>query len=177
MYMSFLTDLESTIWNWSCQSATFLDMKSPIWHIESQGKNCDLVTQIWKQLHNAHCLKLTPRCMAFWVGGPLQKVHQGLCIHCTATQWTFGWRRGQQEVRVSVTFRRCLEGFWGIETGMHDSSCFGFHWLHQTVLVRDWCIQGWIRGSAVAEAGRWTMSPCCLMQQSPYASWKELSLN
>ena len=77
-------------------------------------------------------------------------------MHCTAAQWTFGWRRSQQEVGVGVTFRRCLEGFQSIERGMYDSSHFGFCWLHQTVFVRDWCIQGGIGGSAVKkQADRW----------------------
>ena len=41
-----------------------------------------------------------------------------------------GWRRDQQEVRVGVSYSRCLEGFQNIEAGMYDSPCFGFHWLH-----------------------------------------------
>ena len=60
-----LTNLESTIWNWSHQSATSLERKSPIWHIGSQRMGCNPVTQIWKQLQSVHCLKLTLRCMPF----------------------------------------------------------------------------------------------------------------
>ena len=74
-------------------------------------------------------------------------------------------------------FQGMLEGSWSIETGMHDSSSFGFHWLHQTILVGDWCIQGWIRGSAVTEARGQVISPSCLWQQSPHAPWEELSLD
>ena len=109
--------------------------------------------------------------------GHYRRFIKGFTMYCTATLWTFGWRGNQQEVRASVTFRGYLEGFWDIETGMYDNSSFSFHWLHQTILVGDWCIQGWIRGSAVAEAGRQMISLCHLWQQSPLASWEELSLD
>ena len=44
----------------------------------------------------------------------------------------------------------------------------------QTIFVGDWCIQRWARGSAVPEAGRQMISPCCLQQQNPHAPQEEL---
>ena len=38
------------------------------------------------------------------------------------------------------------------------------------------CIQGGIGGSAITEASRCAIPPCCLWQQDPYASWEELPL-
>ena len=40
------------------------------------------------------------------------------------------------------------------------------------VLVGDWCVQEWIRGSAVTEAGRQMISPCCLQQQALHTPWR-----
>ena len=160
--MSSLTNLGSIIWNWSHQNAAFSEKKSPIWHIKSQRMGCNPVTQTWKQSQIACCLKLTQRCMpsSVWratTGGSSKGLHT-----CTAIQQIFGWRRGQQEVRVGVSYRRCLEGFWSIEVGMYDSLHFGFCWLHKAVLFGDWCINGWTGGSAFTEAGRQTVPPCCL---------------
>ena len=53
-----------------------------------------------------------------WPGGPLQKVHQRVHMNYTATQQISHWGRGQQEVRVGVTYRRSHEGFRNIEAGM-----------------------------------------------------------
>ena len=50
---------------------------------------------------------------------------------------------------------------------MHDSSHFSVCRLHQTIPVGDRCIQGWIGGGVVTEAGRWAVPPHCLWQQSP----------
>ena len=46
-----------------------------------------------------------------------------------------------ERVRVGITHWGCHEGLWGIETGVHDSSCLGVCWLHQTFPDGDWCIQ------------------------------------
>ena len=73
-------------------------------------------------LHEGACLSQP--------GRPLQKVHQRVCTHCTATQWIPHWGRGQQEVRMGVTYRRSHEVFQSIEAGMYDSSHFGSCWLH-----------------------------------------------
>ena len=59
---------------------------------------------------------------------------------------------------------------------MYDSSSLGFCWLHQTVFVRNWCIQGWTRGSAVTKARGWVIPPCHLWQQDPYAYEKNYHL-
>ena len=47
-------------------------------------------------------------------------------MHFTTTQQISHWGRGQQEVRVGVTYRRCLEGFQGVEAGLYDSPHFVF---------------------------------------------------
>ena len=80
-------------------------------------------------------------------------------MHCTAAKWTFGCRRSLQEIGAGVAFRRCPEDYWSIETGVYDISHFGFCWLHQTILFRDWCDQGWNGDSAVTEASRWMIPP------------------
>ena len=38
--------------------------------------------------------------------GHYRRFIKGFCMHCTATQQTFGWRRGQQEVGVGVTVKK-----------------------------------------------------------------------
>ena len=89
-------------------------------------------THFWEMLDSgAICPSQSVWCNAVVL---VQKKDRGLhfCIDfCHLNAHTKkDWRRGQQEVRVDVAFRRCLEGFWSIETGMHDSSHFGFCWLH-----------------------------------------------
>ena len=58
-----LTNLESTIWNWSHQYVTFSKRKLPTWHIKSLKMECDPVIQTWRPLLSAHHLKPTQRCM------------------------------------------------------------------------------------------------------------------
>ena len=84
------------------------------------------VTWTWRQSQSVCHLKLTQRCVLFlvwWttIKGSSKGSHE---LHSHSVNiWL---KRGQQEVKVTVTFRRCLEGFQSIEAGMYDSSCFGF---------------------------------------------------
>ena len=98
------------------------------------------------------------------------------CIAQPLSEYLAG-EGASREVGVGVTYRGCHEGFWSVETGMHDSSHLGVHWLHQTIPVGDWCVPRWIGGSVVTEAGRWAVSSHCLWQQSPDATWEDLLLN
>ena len=155
----------------------FSKRKSLTWHINSQKRECDPATWTWRPLWSVYCLKCMQRCVPSLVllaiTGDLLRGH----MHCTATCQTFGWRMSHQVISARVAFRGCPKGFWSIETGMYDSSSVGFCWLHQTIFVRDWCIQVWIRGSAVTEARGWAIPSCHLWQQGPHASWEELSID
>ena len=95
-------------------------------------------------------------------GWPLPKIYQGICMYCVTTQWPFDWRGSQEEVWACSTYIGWLKGFWNPETGLHDSPHTGLCWLHQTLFVRDGCVQGQTWGSAVPEIGQWMISPCCL---------------
>ena len=57
--------------------------------------------------------------------GPLEEVHQGVCMHNTAPKWVSQQGRGQQVVRVGVAYQGCHGSFWSIEAGMHDHSHYG----------------------------------------------------
>ena len=135
---------------------------------------CDPVIQTWKTI--AECMPpqtyTEMRAFLGLVGHYRRSIKGFLCIAQPLNKHLAGEEASRKSGWVSLSGH--LEGFWGIETGMHDNPSFGFHWLHQTILAGDWCVQGWIRGSAVTEAGRQMISPCCLWQQSPHASWEEL---
>ena len=92
-----------------------------------------------RSAHRVCPLKVTWRCMPFSVWWATIKVHQRIHSHCTTTQWVTHWGRGLEEVRVGIPYRRSHGGFWSIEAGMYDSSCFGFCWLHQTISVGNMC--------------------------------------
>ena len=44
-------------------------------------------------------------------GGSLQEVHQRVCMHWTTNQWVSHWGRGQQKVRVGVTYQEAMKAF------------------------------------------------------------------
>ena len=46
----FLTDLESTVWNWNHWSIILSKRRSPTWHIESWRKECGPAAQTWRPL-------------------------------------------------------------------------------------------------------------------------------
>ena len=50
-------------------------------------------------LHQGVCL--------YWSGWPIQEV----CMHCTATQWTFDWRRSQQKLEWVLLSEDALKTF------------------------------------------------------------------
>ena len=175
--VSFLNNLENTIWNWSHQSATFSEKKSPIWHIESQRIGCNPVTWTWKQSQSACHLKLTLKHMPFLVwwattGGSSRGLHI-LPSHLMNT-WLRKGPAGSQSMccfqkvpwRLSKHWNRCVWQlpFWLLLTTLNHS-CWRL--MHPRR----------IGGSAIAEAGRWAIPHCCLWQQGPYVSQEELLLN
>ena len=58
-----------------------------------------------------------------WITQPLSKYFAG--------------EEASRKSEVGVTYRRSHEGIQSVEAGMHDSSNFGFCWLHQTILAGD----------------------------------------
>ena len=74
-----------------------------------------------------------------------------------------------------------LKAFEVLKQCVYNSSGSDFHWLYQTIFVGDWCIQRWVRGSAVPEAGGWMIShlspmaaePSCPVRKSMI--WQSLS--
>ena len=77
-------------------------------------------------------LKHTQRYVLFLVWwATIGSSSKGLHSHCTATQQTAGWRRGQQEVRAGVTFGKMpVKAFEALKEACMTAPTFGFHWLH-----------------------------------------------
>ena len=64
-------------------------------------------------------------------------------------------REGASRKSELVSFSEdALKAFEVLKHACMTAFSFGFCWLHQTIFVRDWCIQGWFGGSAITEAGR-----------------------
>ena len=85
-----------------------------------------------------------------------------------------GARRKSEQVSLSED---ALKAFEALKQACMTAPILAFADYTKPFLLRDWCIQGWIGGSAVTETSRRMIPLHCLWQQSPYASWEELSLD
>ena len=136
----------------------------PIWHIESQrmGPPPQTYTEV---------------CAFFSLIGHYRSFIKGFAhIAQPLSKYLAGEGTSRKSEWVSLT-EDALKAFKALKQACMPAPILAFADYTKLFLHGDWCIQGWIGGSAVAEGGRWEVPPCCLWQQSPYTSQEELPLN
>ena len=91
------------------------------------------------------------------------------CIAHTLNDHLTGEGASRKSEHVSLS-EDALKAFKVLKQACMTAPVLAFADYMKPFLGRDGCIQGWARESAVPETGRWTISPSCLWEQSPYAS-------
>ena len=61
-----------------------------------------------------------------WSGGPLQEVHQGICMHCTAPQQVSCWGRGQQKLEWVLCTEEAMKAFEALKQACMTAPIFVF---------------------------------------------------
>ena len=111
-----------------------------------------------------------------WPGGPLQEVHQRICMYCTALSEYFTGEGASMKLEWVFLTKDAMEAFKALRQACMTAPILVFA---DYTNLSCWRLMHprMDGGGVVTEPGRWVVPPHYLWQQSLNTSWKELSIN